>query len=93
MELSISELLCSSGEGVRIAGDLLTEILDNSDAHYAIAMGAEDTTEEQALKQSGFYSIPHLGPVLTVRNLGMSDPIQLLNWDNWRCSIGDFEIF
>ena len=92
-ELSISELLFTS-QGMKSGIHVLQEMLSRTSADYAIAIAAKDTPEEAVLKKCGFYNIGKRGPVLTFLDLNECAPgMDLGNWSNWRCSIGDLEIF
>ena len=95
-ELSISELLVSSeGEkGKSLGMHLLKETLKESDADYAVAIAADNSPEQGVLRKCGFIRFRNIGPSLTVRKLNdLESEMDLLDWSNWRCSIGDLELF
>lgn len=92
-EVTISELLVTpSIRGVQIARGLLADLVNSADADYVGACVARGSAERKALARSGFLPVPRIGPHFTVRRLSCSelDPSQ---WENWRCSIGDLELF
>lgn len=92
-ELSISEALATaSTEGTYIGRNLMEQIARETDADYAIAIAAEDTSEADILKDSGFFPIEKAGPILTLKLLNEL-PLNVMDWSNWRCSIGDLELF
>ncbi len=92
-ELSISELLVSH-EGAKLGKDLLEETIQTSGADYAAAIAANKTVEQRLFRKSGFLPVGKRGPTLTVRQLQNLVPeINILDWNNWRCSIGDLELF
>ena len=94
-ELSISELLLTDGEkGKRLGIDLLKELLKESDSDYAVAIAAENSPEHRVLQKCGFFRIGSIGPSLTIRKLNdLDSKMDLLHWSNWRCSLGDLELF
>ena len=94
-ELSISELFMSVGNaGISLARDVVEESLRESSADYAISLAAQKSAEQAALYHARFFPIPRLGPVFTVRELNMNDSYPpISDWKNWRCSIGDLELF
>ena len=92
-EVTISELLVTpSTRGVQIGRALLADLVRSTDADYVAACAAKGTVERQALARAGFLPVPYLGPHFTARRLDSTglDPAQ---WGNWRCSIGDLEVF
>ncbi len=92
-EVTISELLVTpSIRGVQIARSLLSEIVSGADADYVAACAATGTSERTALARTGFFPVPRVGPHFTTRRLSSAglDPTK---WANWRCSIGDLELF
>ena len=94
-ELSLSELLLSQNQSaVQLGRELLDELAHNSGADYIVATAASDTHESAALRLSGFFPLGAVGPVLTARPLNHTftgrNP---LDWSNWRCSLGEMEIF
>jgi GNAT superfamily N-acetyltransferase len=94
-ELAVCELLLSPGsDGVALGVRLLNEVADDTKADYMIATAAVKTSELRAFQQSAFFSIGSHGPMLTVRPLQPSiDRQNPLEWSNYRCSMGDLEIF
>jgi len=93
-ELSISEIVASNSQGgIYLGRKLLAHILNSANARYAVALAAEDTPEQQIIKDAGFFPTDHWGPVLTARLLSHHPTVDPLNWSNWRCSIGDLELF
>jgi len=92
-EVTISELLVTPSErGVQAGRTVLAELLRHSDADYVAACSASGTPERSVLIRAGFIPAPRLGPHFTARRLATLtlDPLQ---WDNWRCAIGDLELF
>ncbi len=92
-EVTISELLVTpSIRGVQIARSLLAELASRTDADYLAACAATGTSERIALARAGFLPVPRIGPHFTARRLSSAglDPAR---WSNWRCSIGDLELF
>ena len=94
-ELSISEILVSPGKtGIEIAVSLLRELVALCNADYVIATARAATPELAVFRRSRFLPFGAVGPVFTVRVL--NEPQNLPDpsvWSNWRCSIGDIEIF
>jgi GNAT superfamily N-acetyltransferase len=92
-EVTISELLVTpSVRGVQIARALLADLASHTDADYVAACAASNTAERQALARAGFLPAPRLGPHFTVRRLHSTE-LDPARWQNWRCSIGDLELF
>lgn len=92
-ELSISELLVSP-EGAKLGKDLLEETIQASGADYAAGIAADETIEQELFRKCGFFPVGKKGPALTVKQLENRLPeINILDWNNWRCSIGDLELF
>ncbi len=92
-ELSISELLASP-DGAELGKDLLEETVRASGADYAAAIAANGTVEQTLFRKSHFLPLGKRGPSFTVRQLENPVPgIDILDWSNWRCSIGDLELF
>lgn len=92
-EVTISELLVTpSIRGVQIGRELLSDLAGTIDADYVAGCAASGTAERSAMARAGFLPAPGLGPRFTVRRLAplAHDPTQ---WPNWRCSIGDLELF
>jgi GNAT superfamily N-acetyltransferase len=92
-ELTISELLVTpSPRGIEMGRALLLDLVRTSDADYVAACAAPHTPERDVLTRARFFSAPGLGPYLTARGLL---PVRLdpTRWRNWRCSIGDLELF
>ncbi len=94
-ELSISEILIGTGKkSMDIGNRIMDEILHQTKADYLVAIAARNTPEASLLKRLRFLPLPGVGPVLTVKPI--NDPrfsINICDWTNWRCSIGDLEIF
>jgi GNAT superfamily N-acetyltransferase len=92
-ELSISELLLSESKtGIQLGSSLLDNVARESNADYMIATAAKNTPEQSALKDAGFYPLPYMGPSFTVKPLQQLEN-DILDWQSWRCSIGDLEVF
>jgi hypothetical protein len=92
-EVTISELLVTpSMRGVQLARDMVSDLLRGVDADYIAACAARSTTEQTVLARAGFIPAPRLGPHFTTRRLH-STGLDPARWPNWRCSIGDLEIF
>jgi GNAT superfamily N-acetyltransferase len=92
-EVTISELLVTpSTRGVQIARALLSDVVRHADADYVAACAASGTSERRALIHAGFLPAPYLGPSFTARRLSTQIP-DPTRWFNWRCSIGDLELF
>ena len=92
-EVTISELLMTpSKRGVQLARDLVSDLLGSVDADYVAACAARTTTERTVLARAGFIPAPRFGPHFTARRLD-STGLDPSRWPNWRCSIGDLEIF
>jgi len=92
-EVTISELLVTpSMRGGQIARALLSDLVHAAEADYVAACAASGTPERSALIRTGFIPVPRIGPHFTARRLSSAglDPAQ---WNNWRCSIGDLELF
>lgn len=94
-ELMLSELTAPGGlEGIRTLRRLLDDVLSQTEADYAVACAARNTTEMWALTLNGFVPIPRLGPTLVYRSLSENTSTDRLeNWSSWRCSIGDLAVF
>lgn len=94
-ELSISEIfLTESQTGMELGQQLLNRLASNTEADYMIAIAAAGTAESRLLKRSRFLPLPLIGPAFTVRILNTEDKDpDPTNWANWRCSIGDLELF
>jgi len=91
-EIGICELFLSQNKrGTQLAVEILKEIFHESRADYAIATFALHTPELAVLKQSGFFSLGRRGPIFTVRML--ENEIKPMRWADWRCSLGDLELF
>jgi GNAT superfamily N-acetyltransferase len=95
IELSLSEMIISpDSPGVRIGTQLLKDILEESPADYAVAIAADHTPEQSVLRNSNFIPLRNKGPMFAVRVLNDQNGIpDCYFWSNWRCSIGDMEIF
>ena len=92
-EVTVSELLVTpSMRGVQIGRALLADLVRSTDADYIAACAAKGTVERQALARAGFLPVPYLGPHFTARRLD-STGLDPARWRNWRCSIGDLEVF
>ena len=93
-ELSLSEVLPSEKEGsIQLCSQLIKEAAKESGADYMVALAQKRTPEAEVLRQSGFIRIG-TGPVLIVNQLNNSENCpDILDWSNWRCSIGDLELF
>jgi len=92
-EVTISELLVTpSTRGTRIAGALLSELLRTADSDYVAACAPSGTAARQVLTRAGFLPVPGIGPHFTTRRLSSTGP-DPTRWANWRCSIGDLELF
>jgi GNAT superfamily N-acetyltransferase len=92
-EVTISELLVTpSIRGVQIGRALISDLMRNADADYVAACAASGTPERQALARAGFLPIAGIGPHFTARAL-RTDGRDPSKWANWRCSIGDLELF
>jgi GNAT superfamily N-acetyltransferase len=93
-ELSISEFSITSGsKDLRCAKELLDDVLKTAQGDYAVAIAAKNTPEYITLRNSGFFPLWN-GPILVVKKLReIPTGIDLMNWNHWRCSIGDLEIF
>ena len=92
-EVTISELLVTpSRRGVQIGRAVVSDLVRTADADYVAACAASGTAERSVLARTGFLPAPRLGPHFTARRL---DPAGLdpSRWANWRCSIGDLELF
>ena len=92
-EITISELLVTpSIRGVQIGRALVSDLVHNADADYVAACAASGTPERKALTGAGFLPVAGVGPHFTARTL-RSDGRDPSKWANWRCSIGDLELF
>jgi hypothetical protein len=92
-ELTISELLVTpSRRGIEIGRALLLDLVRTSDADYVAACGVPRTPERDVLAAARFFPAPRLGPHLTARGL-LPVSLDPTHWRNWRCSIGDLELF
>jgi hypothetical protein len=92
-EVTISELLVTpSRRGIEIGRTLLSQVAHGAGADYVAACSPSGTADRGALARAGFVPAPRLGPHFTARRLAPDgpDPSQ---WANWRCSIGDLELF
>ena len=91
--MTISELLVTpSIRGVQIARALLSDLVSSANADHVAACAATDTPERTALARTGFLPVPRIGPYFTARRLS-SAGLDPSDWANWRCSIGDLELF
>jgi GNAT superfamily N-acetyltransferase len=91
--LMISELMVTpSSRGMKLGRALLADLARTTDADFIAACTAPGTIERRVLARSAFFPAPRLGPHFTARrlDLGGLDPS---DWHNWRCSIGDLELF
>jgi hypothetical protein len=77
---------------MQIGRALLSDLARHVDADYMAACTATGTAEQRILARSGFIPVPRLGPHFTARRLH-HDGIDPTEWRNWRCSIGDLELF
>ncbi len=95
IETGINELLVGPGENsTNIATALVAELLKESPADYAVAVAAEKTVERDVLKQLRFVCVRRLGPVMTLRKFDdLPADVSVDNWSDWRCSLGDLELF
>jgi GNAT superfamily N-acetyltransferase len=92
-EVTISELLVTpSSQGARIGQAVLSDLVRTADADYVAACAASGTAERDVLARAGFLPVPRLGPHFTARRLN-SVGLDPCRWGNWRCSIGDLELF
>jgi GNAT superfamily N-acetyltransferase len=92
-EVTVSELLVTtSHRGIELGKAVLVDFMRATDADYVAACAASGTTERSVLLGSGFFPIPRLGPHFTARALRTDGP-DPSRWDNWRCAIGDLEVF
>lgn len=92
-EVTISDLLVTpTSKGVRVGRALVSNLLREVDADYVAACAARGTPERRVLSGTGFLPVPHCGPNLIARDLNAArlDPSR---WVNWRCSVGDLELF
>jgi GNAT superfamily N-acetyltransferase len=92
-EVTISDLLVTpSSRGVQIGRAVVSDLVRTADADYVAACAASNTAERDVLASVGFLPVPRLGPHFTARCL---NPVGLdpSRWANWRCSIGDLELF
>lgn len=97
---SLRELrLCDIFTRQGIAGALglrscLSRLVEAYHPDYVVAAHRPELGASLCLASSGFLPAPRIGPILTVRALGLPasapDPKQL---DNWSTSIGDLELF
>lgn len=94
-EIGISELFLAPGRASVGAGAaLLRELRRTLDSDYLAAVAARGTPERRALLRAGFLPLPKVGPRLTVRPLDLPKSLpEPTRWRNWRCSIGDLELF
>jgi hypothetical protein len=92
-EVTISELLVTpSSRGIEIGRALLSDLIRTTDADYVAACAASGSAERRVLAGAGFMPLPRLGPHLVARRLSLAG-IDPGRWTNWRCSIGDLELF
>jgi hypothetical protein len=94
-ELRLCEILVNSNdESIKLATQLIQELMRNSRTEYVAALAGPRTPERRVLLNSGFLLAPRVGPVLTVLPLSLSakesDPLRRRTW---RLSIGDLELF
>jgi GNAT superfamily N-acetyltransferase len=92
-EVTISDLLVTpTSRGVQIGRAVVSDVVRSCDSDYVAVCAARRTAERSVLARAGFLPMPHLGPHFTARRL---NPIGLdpSRWVNWRCSIGDLELF
>jgi len=94
-ELSVSELLHTPGDSGMMHGrQLLRELATETKADYIVAVASSDSSEATILKRSGFFPVWRLGPILTTCLLNEIPCLPAPGkWSNWRCTIGDLEIF
>jgi GNAT superfamily N-acetyltransferase len=92
-EVTISELLVTpSLRGVQIGRALVSDLVRHTNADYVAACAASATPERNTIARAGFMPVAGLGPHFTARAL-RSDGRDPSKWANWRCSIGDLELF
>ena len=92
-EVTISDLLVTpSTRGIQIGRAVVSDLVRTADADYVAACTASGTAERDVLSRAAFLPAPRLGPHFTARRL---NPVGLdpSRWVNWRCSIGDLELF
>jgi GNAT superfamily N-acetyltransferase len=92
-ELTISDLLVTpSSRGIQIGRAVVSDLIRATDADYVAGCAASGTAERRVLARAGFLPAPRLGPHFTARHLNPVAP-DPFHWANWRCSIGDLELF
>jgi GNAT superfamily N-acetyltransferase len=92
-EVTICDLLMTpTRRGIAMARRLVSTLAARADADYIAACAPRGTAERRVLARSGFLPAPRLGPHFTARRLDQSAP-DPSRWGNWRCSIGDLELF
>ncbi len=94
LELSLCEVLANDdGSSQDEAVSIVRELAANTNADYAVAIGASGTPESACFRRSGFRETSRLGPTLVVRPVAGGDLGGLVDLDSWRLSIGAMELF
>jgi GNAT superfamily N-acetyltransferase len=94
-ELRLCEVLVGpSGDSISRAAELIRNAIRAVRPDYAVAMASARTVERRVLLRAGFLPAPRVGPILTVRSLdAMANGYVPDEWEAWRVSIGDLELF
>ena len=92
-EMTISELLVTPSErAIRLGREVVSALANDGTADYSAGCAAKGTAERIVLVRAGFLPVPCVGPHLVARRLAL-DGLDPLQWPNWRCSVGDLELF
>lgn len=80
--------------GVALARRVLRRAASIEGADYIVACAARRTPERAALIRCGFIPFGGWGPHFACRELAYAaDLLDITEWSNWRCGIGDLELF
>jgi hypothetical protein len=92
-EIMVVDLLVGRNgpHGVR---DAVRDLIRSTNADYLVASARPGSIHWRALRSAGFWPVPRIGPILTVRPLSAAAERHLPTaLDHWELSLGDLEVF